>query len=60
MDTAQISHKTAELMPDLIGTLEELVAIPSVAFPGFPSEPVEQMGRRALQLVRKLGSPTQS
>ena len=47
MDTAQITKQAAGLMPDLIGSLEQLVAIPSIAFPGFPSAPVEEMGRGA-------------
>jgi hypothetical protein len=30
------------MMPELLTDLERLVAIPSVAFPGYPPEPVNQ------------------
>ncbi len=50
-----IASKVAALMPSLTEALERLVAIPSVAFPGYPAEPVEQMGREALDLVRAAG-----
>ena len=36
-------------MPGLIADLEQLVAIPSIAFPGYPAEPVEEMANLTLQ-----------
>jgi len=55
MHTDEIVRATAALMPSVIDQLEHLVAIPSVAFPGYPSEPVERMGRETLQAVRDAG-----
>jgi acetylornithine deacetylase/succinyl-diaminopimelate desuccinylase-like protein len=51
----QIATKAAELMPGLLRQLEELVAIPSVAFPGYPAEPVQRMADRTLQMFRDVG-----
>ena len=45
MQTQEVADKAAALMPELIEDLEELVAIPSVAFPGYPAEPVHADGR---------------
>jgi acetylornithine deacetylase/succinyl-diaminopimelate desuccinylase-like protein len=42
-------------MPELLADLERLVGIPSVAFPGYPPEPVHQMANEALQLFREAG-----
>src|SRR4051812_31296481 len=55
METADIVARTRQLMPSLLEGLEQLVAIPSVAFPGYPSEPVEQMGRATLDMFRQAG-----
>jgi acetylornithine deacetylase/succinyl-diaminopimelate desuccinylase-like protein len=43
------------MMPELLTDLERLVAIPSVAFPGYPPEPVGQMANEALRLFREAG-----
>ncbi|WP_433359780.1 M20/M25/M40 family metallo-hydrolase [Actinoplanes sp. CA-142083] len=51
----EIPHKVAALMPSLLTDLEHLVTIPSVAFPGYPAEPVELMGHQTLDLVRAAG-----
>ena len=45
METTDIAARTAAMMPELIKDLEHLVAIPSVAFPGYPAEPVHADGR---------------
>jgi acetylornithine deacetylase/succinyl-diaminopimelate desuccinylase-like protein len=50
-----ITSKVAALMPSLVADLERLVAIPSVAFPGYPAEPVERMGHETLELVQAAG-----
>src|SRR5688572_32555792 len=54
-ESNEVAAKAAALMPDLLSDLERLVAIPSVAFPGYPAEPVRQMGEVTLQLVREAG-----
>src|SRR5689334_5732104 len=48
-------ERVAAMMPSLVESLERLVAIPSVAFPGYPAEPVERMGRETLERVRAAG-----
>ena len=55
MDTRDIQAKAGALMPDLLAQLEQLVAIPSIAFPGYPGEPVHQMAAETLQLFRDAG-----
>jgi acetylornithine deacetylase/succinyl-diaminopimelate desuccinylase-like protein len=51
----QLRSRAAGLMPQLLADLERLVAIPSVAFPGYPPEPVQQMVDEALRLFRETG-----
>jgi acetylornithine deacetylase/succinyl-diaminopimelate desuccinylase-like protein len=55
MRTDEIAGRTAALMPDLLEQLKHLVSIPSVAFPGYPAEPVERMGHETLDAVRAAG-----
>lgn len=42
-------------MPEVLTDLGRLVGIPSVAFPGFPAEPVEEMASETLRLFRGAG-----
>jgi acetylornithine deacetylase/succinyl-diaminopimelate desuccinylase-like protein len=51
----ELRHKAAAMMPELLADLERLVAIPSVAFPGYPPEPVAQMADETLRLFREAG-----
>jgi len=55
MQVQEIRAKAAGLMPSLLADLERLVAIPSIAFPGYPPEPVDRMASETLQLVRDVG-----
>jgi acetylornithine deacetylase/succinyl-diaminopimelate desuccinylase-like protein len=55
MQADAIRSKTAEMMPALLETLEELVTIPSVAFPGYPAEPVERMAAVTVEKFREVG-----
>src|SRR6476661_4792658 len=55
MHTHVISERVSELMPGVIEDLERLIAIPSIAFPGYPEEPVRQMGEVTLQMFRDVG-----
>src|SRR3954470_23331150 len=55
MQANEIADKARALMPGVIEDLEKLVAIPSIAFPGYPSEPMEQMGATTLQMFRDAG-----
>ena len=55
MNTEEIEARTAALMPGLLEDLAKLVSIPSIAFPGYPSEPVVEMGQVTLELFRAAG-----
>ena len=51
------TDRVAALLPGLIQELSALVAIPSVAFPGFPAEPVHQMSEAVVDLFKRSGAP---
>lgn len=55
MKSTEVIEKAAELMPDLISDLEKLVAIPAIAFPGYPPEPVHEMATKTLGMFREAG-----
>jgi len=55
MQVTDIRAKASAMMPSLIESLERLVAIPSVAFPGYPAEPVHRMADETLRLFREAG-----
>lgn len=55
MQHHEIAARAAALMPGLTRDLEELVAIPSIAFPGYPAEPVQRMGQVTLRMFREAG-----
>jgi acetylornithine deacetylase/succinyl-diaminopimelate desuccinylase-like protein len=51
----ELRSRAASMMPELLTDLARLVAIPSVAFPGYPPEPVGQMADETLRLFREAG-----
>jgi acetylornithine deacetylase/succinyl-diaminopimelate desuccinylase-like protein len=55
LTSAEVIEKAAELMPGLVSDLEKLVAIPAIAFPGYPSEPVHEMAAETLRMFREVG-----
>ena len=55
--TAAVAETVAALMPGLLDELSALVAIPSIAFPGFPAEPVHRMSEAVVDLLRRSGAP---
>jgi acetylornithine deacetylase/succinyl-diaminopimelate desuccinylase-like protein len=55
MHAYEIAERTSTLMPGLVADLERLVAIPSVSFPGYPTEPMHEMGWATLELFREVG-----
>jgi acetylornithine deacetylase/succinyl-diaminopimelate desuccinylase-like protein len=55
VSAVDIRARVSELMPDVLADLERLVAIPSVAFPGYPPEPVTEMASETLRLFRGAG-----
>jgi acetylornithine deacetylase/succinyl-diaminopimelate desuccinylase-like protein len=44
-----------EFLPDVIRDLKELIPIPSVAFPGYPPEPVHRMAAATADLLKRYG-----
>jgi acetylornithine deacetylase/succinyl-diaminopimelate desuccinylase-like protein len=48
-------RKVRAFMPGVIEDLKKLVAVPSVAFPGYPPEPVHQMAEMTVDLLRRYG-----
>ena len=55
MRSAEVQRQVGELMPELVEELRGLVAYPSVAFEGFPVEPVLGAGRAVLDLMKRSG-----
>ncbi|MGC3995351.1 MAG: M20/M25/M40 family metallo-hydrolase [Propionicimonas sp.] len=51
----QLRTAISGLMPEIIEELKAMVAIPSVAFPAFPSEPVLAMAQRAVDAFARYG-----
>ncbi len=51
----QLKKDVAELMPDVLARLENLVRIPSIAFPGFDPAPVHEMGAAVVDLFTAAG-----
>ena len=55
MEQHEIVSRASALLPGLLEDLSTLVAIPSVAFPGYPAEPVVRMGQETLRLFQEAG-----
>jgi acetylornithine deacetylase/succinyl-diaminopimelate desuccinylase-like protein len=55
METQATRVTAASLMPGIIADLKRLVGHASVAFPGFPAEPVHAMARDVLALFKDAG-----
>ena len=55
MDGQNIRGRVDALLPEVIADLSALAAIPSVAFPGYPSEPVLQAANATLDLFHRYG-----
>ncbi len=51
----EILSKTRALMPDVVEQLKSLIRYPSVAFPGYPSEPVNAMADATAALLKEYG-----
>jgi acetylornithine deacetylase/succinyl-diaminopimelate desuccinylase-like protein len=48
-------ERLSTLISEVLADLERLVGIPSVAFPGYPAEPVREMASETLALLRAAG-----
>jgi acetylornithine deacetylase/succinyl-diaminopimelate desuccinylase-like protein len=55
MNTDELRNKVSLIMPGLLSNLEELARIPSIAFPGYPSEPVHEMAGKTVEVMRAAG-----
>ncbi|MCB7135944.1 M20/M25/M40 family metallo-hydrolase [Cellulosimicrobium marinum] len=55
LDDTVLRPKVAGLMPEVLAELEALIAIPSCAFPGFPSEPVHAAAQRVVDAFGRYG-----
>lgn len=51
----EMSRKVRTFMPGVIEDLSNLVTIPSVAFPGYPSGPVHRMAAATVDLLQRYG-----
>lgn len=51
----ELREKIASLMPQMLDELKAMVAIPSIAFPAFPSEPVYEMADHAVAALGRIG-----
>ena len=54
-DVEQARAAAAAMMPTIKEELDQMVAVPSVAFPGYPPEPVHQMAETVLGLFKDVG-----
>ena len=57
MSLADLRERTAAMMPEVVADLSALAAIPSIAFPGFPPEPVLRAAEATANLFRRAGVP---
>jgi acetylornithine deacetylase/succinyl-diaminopimelate desuccinylase-like protein len=55
MDGKDLRSRVDALMPQVIADLSALSSIPSVAFPGFPEEPVLRAANATLDILRRYG-----
>ncbi|MCC6705863.1 MAG: M20/M25/M40 family metallo-hydrolase [Thermomicrobiales bacterium] len=54
-DLAILRSRVRELMDEVTGDLSHLVAIPSCAFPGYPSEPILEAANAVVNLLKRSG-----
>jgi acetylornithine deacetylase/succinyl-diaminopimelate desuccinylase-like protein len=54
-DVEQVQAAAAAMMPTIKEELDQMVGVASVAFPGYPPEPVHQMAETVLGLFKAVG-----
>ena len=54
-DVDAMERNVRTFIPDVIGDLKELIAVPSVAFPDYPPEPVQRMAAATADLLKRYG-----
>ena len=57
-DPAAIAAATKDLMPDVLARHATLVGIRSIAFPGFPEQPVHDMAQAVIDMLTDAGAST--
>jgi acetylornithine deacetylase/succinyl-diaminopimelate desuccinylase-like protein len=55
MKSTQIQKTVRDMMPEVVRDLRDLIQYPSVAFPGYPSEPVHRMAHATVDLLHRYG-----
>ena len=55
VDVDAIRARVRTFLPGVIRDLSELIMVPSVAFPGYPPEPVLKMAAATADLLRRYG-----
>ncbi|MBX5442156.1 MAG: dipeptidase, partial [Solirubrobacteraceae bacterium] len=56
--SADLAARARDLMPGLVADLVRLAEIPSIAFPGYPREPLQAAHDLVADLLRDAGVPT--
>jgi acetylornithine deacetylase/succinyl-diaminopimelate desuccinylase-like protein len=56
MNAEEIRAKVEAMMPDVLEDLGELVKLPSIAFPGFPPEPVVACSEKVVEILKRYGA----
>src|SRR5512133_2661686 len=51
----EILRKARALMPGVLDDLKSLIRYPSVAFPGYPAEPVHAMAGATAEMLKRYG-----
>jgi cysteinylglycine-S-conjugate dipeptidase len=54
---SEMESTVRAFLPDIIRDLKELITVPSVAFPGYPPEPVLRMAAETAALLKRSGLP---
>ena len=54
-DVDEVRGAAKALLPEILQQLERMVAVPSVAFPGYPPEPVHEMADTVIDLFQAAG-----
>jgi acetylornithine deacetylase/succinyl-diaminopimelate desuccinylase-like protein len=55
MISSHIEDRVRGMMPEVVRDLSTLISYPSVAFPGYPSEPVRHMADATVDLLHRYG-----
>jgi cysteinylglycine-S-conjugate dipeptidase len=57
LKTEEIFRRARALMPGVLDDLKQLVRYPSVAFPGYPPEPVHAAAAATVEVLKRYGLP---